>query len=513
MSVHYVPAKTGGRAPTPDILGAVLTGEEANILETKEIMDSLIWDYTQAGANMKPVIEHTVELKRSERRASEAIIEAGRHLLAVQEMMPHGAWLDWLSVEFKMSKSTAYNMIGIAKRFDGKLPTVGNLAPSVLYLLAGDSVPEAAREEVIQRAAAGETVTKAAAKAVIEEHKPKQRFYLSTDDVPPELRAIGWQVRSKDIDAWWFVNESDGGGMESAVVKSREQFDQLCRALLARLEKQQRAAKVNTAPAAREYSALDCYDDTVTVDAEADEPDEPEERPVTHEMLVAKFSIWKWLVEQCGPADFKGMVELAEALHYQESAHPLWFKMYPKGADIDHVFWGLESCIDDAAGLVPEYAQQAAAFVPVGNLKAAVLGWVRKQYPDFLGQVAALECMIADPMHDEDMQRMEPTLPAPYRKDDLLVALMQASAYLDGLTDDEPEEAPQLDGTAARRMNRLHTLKVRFQESIDLLPEFGVLTGHYVDTNPAKRALRELIDVLESEMDALAASAKGGAEG
>ena len=36
MSVHYVPAKPGGRAPTPDILGAVLT---ACLLYTSDAAD------------------------------------------------------------------------------------------------------------------------------------------------------------------------------------------------------------------------------------------------------------------------------------------------------------------------------------------------------------------------------------------------------------------------------------------------------------------------------------------
>ena len=481
MSVHYVPAKAGGRAPTPDILGAVLTGEERDVTETAEIMNGLVWDYAQAGDNAEAVIEHTVEIKRSERRASEAIIEAGKHLLAVKELLPHGAWESWLAAEFTMSDRTAQRMMAVATKFVAKSDTVSLLTPSVLYLLAGDSVPEEAREEVIE---------------------PKERFYLSNDDVPAELRTAGWEVRSKDIDAWWFVNTADGGGMGTAVIKSRSQFDEICRMLLAKLEQKRRmAAQVNTASA------------PVVVDMEP-EPEPVDSQP-THEMLVAKFTIWKWLVEQCGPADFKGMVELAEALHFQESAHPLWFRMYPQGADIDDVFWALEACIDQAAAAVPEYAQQTAAFVPTANLKAAVIYWLREAYPDYYGQVAALQCMIADPMHDEDVRRMEPTLPAPYRKDDLLVAMMQASAYLDSLKDDEPEapEPEELSGTAARRMNRLHTLKVRFQETIDLLPKFGELTGHFVDTNPAKRALQELIQVLEGEMDALVKGVKGGAEG
>lgn len=669
MSVHYVPAKAGGRAPTPDILGAVLTGEEQNVTETAEIMSGLAWDYTQAGDNAEAVIEHTVELKRSERRASEAIIETGRHLLAVQELMPHGTWLDWLAVEFKMSKSTAYNMIGIAKRFDGKLPTVGNLTPSVLYLLAGDSVPEEAREEVIQRAAAGETVTKAVAKAVIEEYRPVVQpkpltqeqldeffvWYWSGTNLQAvannpsplaslrsiiERGAIGstnrvwrYEIRNGYIRVWHVQNGNmfDRGPDEAWLLHD-----------FARM-----SAKYLPEPTINTAAAPVVVDVVDGMDAEP-ETDEADERPVTPAMRAAQRAIWNWLADQCGAAAFKEIVDLAEALHFQESTHPLWFRMYPQGADIDDVFWALEACIDQAAAAVPEYAQQTAAFVPTANLKAAVIYWLREAYPDYYGQVAALECMIADPMHDEDVQRMEPTLPAPYRKDDLLVAMMQASAYLDSLKDDEPEKgengqrstvngqwsmgegepAPvlfvddsdlsklakasysgdtltgygkppylrgmfeydgrrwvavvgngtsvrvhELDeeiapgetvrgivkdaykgreatyrgkkyrlgaqwlvvtrsdnpllsdggeeeehplsnptGPAAQRMNRLHTVKVRFQETIDLLPKFGDLTGHFVDTNPAKRALQELIGVLDNEMDALTRSVKGGAE-
>lgn len=492
MSVHYVPAKPGGRAPTPDILGAVLTAEEKDVTETAEIMNGLAWDYTQAGDNAKTVIEHTVEIKRSERRASEAIIEAGKHLVAVKELLPHGAWLGWLETEFKMSDRTARNMMSIATKFGAKSETVSDLNVSVLYLLAGDSVPEEAREEVIQRAAAGETVTKAAAKAVIEASKPKAEHTVN-----------GW-FASKPKATAKAVIEEHRPAVQPVVVD-------------------------------------------VTDERYADGDDE---RPVTPAMRAAQRAIWNWLADQCGAAAFKEIVDLAEALHFQESAHPLWFRMYPHGADIDDVFWALEACIDQAAAAVPEYAQQTAAFVPTANLKAAVIYWLRENYPDYYGQVAALQCMIADPMHDEDVQRMEPTLPAPYRKDDLLVAMMQASAYLDSLKDDEPEEGrgargeeeentfptarlqipnpnweagrqpdpepehdldcydDELARPAARRMNELHTLKVRFQETIDLLPKFGVLTGHYVDTNPAKRALQELIGVLDDEMDALAKGAK-----
>lgn len=538
MSVHYVPAKAGGRAPTPDILGAVLTGEERDVTETAEIMSGLAWDYTQAGDNAKTVIEHTVEIKRSERRASEAIIEAGKHLLAVKELLPHGAWGDWLSTEFHMSERTAQNLMGVATKFGAKSATVADLSVSVLYLLAGDSVPEEAREEVIQRAAAGETVTKAVAKAVIEEHRPVVQpkpltqeqldeffvWYWSGTNLQAvannpsplaSLRSIiergatgstnrvwRYEIRNGYIRVWHVQNGNmfDRGPDEAWLLHD---FARMSAEYLPE-------PTINTAPAPVVVDVVD----------EVDGVDEAGERPVTAGMRAAQRAIWNWLVDQCGAMSFKEIVELAEALHFQEESHPLWFRMYPQGADIDDVFWALEACIDQAAAAVPEYSQPQAAFVPVGNLKAAVIYWLREAYPDYYGQVAALQCMIADPMHDEDVQRMEPTLPAPYRKDDLLVAMMQASAYLDSLKDDEPEEGrgargeeeehPLSDptGPAARRMNELHTVKVRFQETIDLLPKFGELTGHFVDTNPAKRALQELIQVLNDEMDALAKGAK-----
>lgn len=576
MSVHYVPAKAGGRAPTPDILGAVLTGEERDVTETAEIMSGLAWDYTQAGDNAKAVIEHTVELKRSERRASEAIIEAGKHLVAVKELLPHGKWGDWLRTEFHMSERTAQNLMGVATKFGAKSATVADLTPSVLYLLAGDSVPEEAREEVVRRSQAGETVTKAVAKAVIEEHRPAVQpkpltqeqldeffaWYWSGTNLQAvannpsplaslrsiiERGAIGstnrvwrYEIRNGYIRVWHVQNGNmfDRGPDEAWLLHD---FARMSAEYLPE-------PTINTAHAP---VVVDVVDEVDGMDADEAGDDE---RPVTAAMRAAQRAIWNWLVDQCGAASFKEIVDLAEALHFQESAHPLWFRMYPQGADIDDVFWALEACIDQAAAAVPEYAQQTAAFVPTANLKAAVIYWLRENYPDFYGQVAALECMIADPMHDEDVQRMEPTLPAPYRKDDLLVAMMQASAYLDSLADDEPEEGrgargeeeentfptarlqipnpnwdagrqpdpepehdldcydDELARPAARRMNELHTLKVRFQETIDLLPKFGELTGHFVDTNPAKRALQELIGVLDDEMDALTRSVKGGAE-
>lgn len=70
---------------------------------------------------------------------------------------------------------------------------------------------------------------------------------------------------------------------------------------------------------------------------------------------------------------------------------------------------------------------------------------------------------------------------------------------------DDEEEAT----LAAKRMNKLHTLKVRFGETIDMLDEFGDLTGRHTASLMAKRELTNLVEILDSEMDALEKGVRG----
>lgn len=158
------------RKPTPNIMDELMPAKS----ETTELRAGLKWDYSQLGEAASEVMGHAIEIKRVEKRASEAIVEAGRHLIAVKQSLSHGQWEDWLQTEFAMSDRTARRMMAVAEQFDGKTDTVSVLGPSVLYLLAGDSVPEPAREAVIDLAKSGETVTKAQAQAVINQHKPSR---------------------------------------------------------------------------------------------------------------------------------------------------------------------------------------------------------------------------------------------------------------------------------------------------------------------------------------------------
>ena len=126
------------RVTTPDILGNALSPEQA---ERAEVAQTLRYDYSQLGEQAGVIRNHAIEIKRNERRANEAIVEAGQHLIAVKEALPHGQWEEWLDTEFHMSIRTAQTLMQIAERFDGKNEIISFLSPTVLGMLASPSVP------------------------------------------------------------------------------------------------------------------------------------------------------------------------------------------------------------------------------------------------------------------------------------------------------------------------------------------------------------------------------------
>ena len=170
------------RVTTPDILGNALSPEQA---ERAEVAQTLRYDYSQLGEQAGAIRNHAIEIKRNERRANEAIVEAGQHLIAVKESLKHGQWEDWLQTEFHMSNDVALRMMNIARRFGpnpatlrdfttesvAKTEIISVLSPTVLGMLASPSVPEEAVKAVVDAAGDGK-VSVAAAKEIIAEHKP-----------------------------------------------------------------------------------------------------------------------------------------------------------------------------------------------------------------------------------------------------------------------------------------------------------------------------------------------------
>ena len=103
--------------------------------------------------------------------ARHSIIEVGRELIAAKAEVRHGEWLTWLEQEFGWSDATARRYMQVADAF-GKMRTVhdmdeGSIAIGALYALASPRVPQVVRDEAVERAEAGERITKAEAQAMI----------------------------------------------------------------------------------------------------------------------------------------------------------------------------------------------------------------------------------------------------------------------------------------------------------------------------------------------------------
>jgi hypothetical protein len=99
---------------------------------------------------------------------AEDIIAIGQELATAKEMLGHGQFGAWLASEFEMSQQAANSFMHVAEQYGGKLPKIGNIPVSALYLLAAPSTPELVREAV----AAGEVApTHAAIKKAVADAK------------------------------------------------------------------------------------------------------------------------------------------------------------------------------------------------------------------------------------------------------------------------------------------------------------------------------------------------------
>lgn len=114
------------------------------------------------------VQQRTGEIKALMKRTASDIIEIGKKLIDVKVRLGHGHFGGWLESEFDWSWDTANNFMRVADKFRN-FQNLESFAPSALYLLAKN---DEARAEAIERAEAGETITHAAAREIINGYQP-----------------------------------------------------------------------------------------------------------------------------------------------------------------------------------------------------------------------------------------------------------------------------------------------------------------------------------------------------
>jgi hypothetical protein len=109
--------------------------------------------------------EHVAQIRKLGKRIVEDVVEIGRRLTEckkiLRQILGHGNWLPWLDQEFGWSEATARNFMRVYQLTQSKFANFAdlNLPVSALYLLAAPNTPEQARQEIVERAEAGEKLT------------------------------------------------------------------------------------------------------------------------------------------------------------------------------------------------------------------------------------------------------------------------------------------------------------------------------------------------------------------
>lgn len=126
-------------------------------------MEELVkFEYTsvQQAARLR---HHKTAIQLLEEQMKRNIIDIGKHLAEAQEELRHnkqGGFREWVETELGWSIRTAYNYLSVFSQFGNRANFAQlGLPTSAMYVLAAQSTPEEAREEILQRAEQGEQLS------------------------------------------------------------------------------------------------------------------------------------------------------------------------------------------------------------------------------------------------------------------------------------------------------------------------------------------------------------------
>jgi len=169
--LHTMPAYDPGPASPRDDDGdrRQQAGAVANVIARVAALGKGLpetdFDYAAVPAeNVAEINKLVSRIRATHRRHLEAVYEIGADLLRAKELLGHGNFLPWLQAEFRWSERTANNYMSIARFFQGKSANFADLDVGTASALAAKSTPAAIRNELLERAEAGESITRAEVK-------------------------------------------------------------------------------------------------------------------------------------------------------------------------------------------------------------------------------------------------------------------------------------------------------------------------------------------------------------
>jgi Protein of unknown function (DUF3102) len=131
------------------------------------------FDYESLNDEQRSIVQQrTGEIRERLRRSAQDIWEIGQKLADVRSQLKHGQFDIWLKAEFGWSRRTAYNFISVYETF-GERATLAqvDIATSALYLLAAPSTSQKVRDEFIEKAKVGQSVTYKELRETIQKEK------------------------------------------------------------------------------------------------------------------------------------------------------------------------------------------------------------------------------------------------------------------------------------------------------------------------------------------------------
>ena len=139
------------------------------------------YDYAKHGDLAGPLEGIAKRVRSKCGKALTLLSEVGSELnTAVNWFRDHGldAFDEWIKAEFNMSRTTAYRLISVYKKWPDGVPAADRFDASALYLLATDSTPDEVVHAAVSRAQSGEHVSVADVREIANELSESQ-----TDDV------------------------------------------------------------------------------------------------------------------------------------------------------------------------------------------------------------------------------------------------------------------------------------------------------------------------------------------
>lgn len=133
-----------------------------------------LFDYNQIEeVHRDPIQRAAVEIRVHFKRAVSSYIKIGKILNDIHYRFPSIEALgNWFAAEFQGSQRSAYNLMGLARKFEAVEEAVlERIALAALYELAANSTPDVARQNVLQLAGEGHEITKTTARTIIKQAK------------------------------------------------------------------------------------------------------------------------------------------------------------------------------------------------------------------------------------------------------------------------------------------------------------------------------------------------------